>query len=114
MDDDIEIEIEESGQEFAAAPGMNCFLKFLKLQTPTLVCNKKNLLRFEDFFLFDKNVENNMTFKFEYSLICKIIEYSRVLNKRMLLDPEKSCRKTLLVLRNFPSNKNENLMRALQ
>ena len=50
MDDDIEIEIEESGQEFAAAPGMNCFLKFLKLQIPTLVCNKKNLLRFEDFF----------------------------------------------------------------
>ena len=41
MDDDIEIEIEESGQEFAAAPGMNCFLKFLKLQIPTFVCNKK-------------------------------------------------------------------------
>ena len=35
MDDDIEIEIEESGQEFAAAPGMNCFLKFLKLQVST-------------------------------------------------------------------------------
>ena len=51
MDDDIEIEIEESGQEFAAAPGMNCFLKFLKLQIPTLVCNKKNL-RFEDFFFY--------------------------------------------------------------
>ena len=71
MDDDIEIEIEESGQEFAAAPGMNCFLKFLKLQISTLVCNKKNLLRF--FFLLNKNVENNMTFNFEYSLIFKII-----------------------------------------
>ena len=35
MDDDIEIEIEESGQEFAAAPGMNCFLKFFKLEIPT-------------------------------------------------------------------------------
>ena len=46
MDDDIEIEIEESGQEFAAAPGMNCFLKFLKLQTPTLVCNKKKSTAF--------------------------------------------------------------------
>ena len=55
MDDDIEIEIEESGQEFAAATGMNCLLKFLKLQNPTLVCKKKsNLLRFEDFFLFVK------------------------------------------------------------
>ena len=41
MDDDIEIEIEESGQEFAAAPGMNCLLKFLKFQISTLVCNKK-------------------------------------------------------------------------
>ena len=57
MDDDIEIEIEESGQEFAAAPGMNCFLKFLKLQISTLVCNKKNLLRFEDFFYLIKTLK---------------------------------------------------------
>ena len=58
MDDDIEIEIEESGQEFAAATGMNCFFKFLKLQNPTLVCiKKKNLLRFEDFFYLLKTLE---------------------------------------------------------
>ena len=72
MDDDIEIEIEESGQEFAAATGMNCFLKFLKLQNSTLVCNKKNLLYLK-IFLFAKNVGNYMTFNFEYSLICIMI-----------------------------------------
>ena len=53
MDDDIEIEIEESGQEFAAAPGMNCFLKFLKLQISTLVWNKKKSTA----FLFDKTLK---------------------------------------------------------
>ena len=74
MDDDIEIEIEESGQEFAAAPGMNCFLKFLKLQISTLVCNKKIYCVLRIFFLFNKNVENNMTFNFEYSLICKLFD----------------------------------------
>ena len=56
MDDDIEIEIEESGQEFAAAPGMNFFLKFLKLQISTLVCNKKICL-FNYFFYLIKTLK---------------------------------------------------------
>ena len=67
MDDDIEIEIEESGQEFAAATGMNCLLKFLKLQNPTLVCKKNRIycvLRI--FFYLLKNVRNDMTFNSEY------------------------------------------------
>ena len=57
MDDDIEIEIEESGQEFAAAPGMNCFLKFFKLEIPTLVCNKKIYCVLRFFFYLIKTLK---------------------------------------------------------